>query len=78
MEKLSPSARLVLRIITERKTVKFKELKEETGLATRTIRQALKELREAGLIKVLPCLDDARERLYTVQECYKLKDNFLG
>jgi len=35
----------------------------------------LKILREKGLIKTLPCLDDARERMYSIleiDECYKL------
>ncbi|BFH73775.1 helix-turn-helix domain-containing protein [Sulfurisphaera javensis] len=77
MRELSPSARLVLEIISERKIVKFKDLKEITGLSTRTLRYAIKDLKDKGLIKVLPCLEDAREKLYAVseiEECYKLSD----
>ncbi|BFI74888.1 MarR family transcriptional regulator [Sulfurisphaera ohwakuensis] len=75
MKRLSPSTKLVLKVISNRKIVKFKELKEITGLSTRTLRYALKELKEMGLIKVLPCLEDARERLYAlteIEECYKI------
>ncbi|MEM0122835.1 MAG: MarR family transcriptional regulator, partial [Saccharolobus sp.] len=43
-----------------------KDLQEQTKLPTRTLRYALRILREKGLIKTLPCLDDARERMYSV------------
>jgi DNA-binding MarR family transcriptional regulator len=75
MEKLPPSAKLVLKVLIEKKVVRFKELQEQTKLPTRTLRYALKILREKGLIKTLPCLDDARERMYSIleiDECYKL------
>ncbi|WP_338604648.1 winged helix-turn-helix transcriptional regulator [Sulfolobus tengchongensis] len=75
MEKLPPSAKLVLKVILEKKVIRFKELQEQTKLPTRTLRYALRVLREKGLIKALPCLDDARERMYSVleiDECYKL------
>ncbi|MCH4816073.1 MAG: winged helix-turn-helix transcriptional regulator [Saccharolobus sp.] len=75
MERLPPSAKLVLKVILEKKVIRFKELQEQTKLPTRTLRYALRVLREKGLIKTLPCLDDARERMYSVyevDECYKL------
>jgi len=75
MEKLPPSAKLVLKVLIEKKVVRFKELQEQTKLPTRNLRYALKILREKGLIKTLPCLDDARERMYSIleiDECYKL------
>lgn len=75
MEKLPPSAKLVLKVLIEKKIVRFKDLQEQTKLPTRTLRYALKILREKGLIKTLPCLDDARERMYSIleiDECYKL------
>ncbi|MBP1358182.1 MAG: winged helix-turn-helix transcriptional regulator [Sulfolobus sp.] len=72
MGELSTSARFVLEVISQRRVVKFKELQEATGLPTRTLRYALRVLRESGYIKVFPCLDDARERLYVIDECYKL------
>jgi len=75
MEKLPPSAKLVLKVLIEKKVVRFKELQEQIKLPTRTLRYALKILREKGLIKTLPCLDDARERMYSIleiDECYKL------
>lgn len=75
MERLPPSAKLVLKVILEKKVIRFKELQEQTKLPTRTLRYALRVLREKGLIKTLPCLDDARERMYSlydIDECYKL------
>jgi len=74
MGTLSPSARFVLEIIAEKRIIKFKELQEATGLPTRTLRYALKVLKENGYIKVFPCLEDARERLYAIEECYKVSD----
>ena len=74
MGNLSPSARFVLKIIAERRIIKFKELQEVTGLPTRTLRHALKVLKDNGYIKVFPCLEDARERLYAIEECYKVSD----
>lgn len=72
-EELPPSAKFVLKVIMERKIVKFKDLQEETKLPTRTLRYAIRVLKNKGLIKVLPCLDDARERLYLASdECYKI------
>ncbi|MCY0858811.1 MAG: winged helix-turn-helix transcriptional regulator [Sulfolobaceae archaeon] len=73
-EKLPPSAKFVLKVLAEKRVVKFKELQDETGLPTRTLRYALRVLKNRGLIKVLPCLEDARERIYSLQdECYKLE-----
>jgi len=74
MGTLSPSARFVLEIIAKRRIMKFKELQEVTGLSTRTLRYALKVLKDNGYIKVFPCLEDARERLYAIEECYKVSD----
>ena len=79
MEKLPPSAKLVLKILLEKKIIRFKDLQEQTKLPTRTLRYALRILREKGLIKTLPCLDDARERLYSIlqeDECYKLFEDY--
>ena len=74
MGTLSPSARFVLEIIAKRRIIKFKELQEASGLPTRTLRYALKVLKDNGYIKVFPCLEDARERLYAIEECYKVSD----
>ncbi|MEM3352388.1 MAG: winged helix-turn-helix transcriptional regulator, partial [Saccharolobus sp.] len=54
MEKLPPSAKLVLKILLEKKIIRFKDLQEQTKLPTRTLRYALRILREKGLIKTLP------------------------
>ncbi|TRM98771.1 transcriptional regulator, partial [Sulfolobus sp. E1] len=48
MERLPPSAKLVLKILLEKKVVRFKELREETHLPTRTLHYALKILKEKG------------------------------
>ncbi len=69
---LPPSAKFVLRILVEKGAATFNELVEETGLCKRTIKHALRLLREAGLIKIITCLKDARRRIYTL--CYILGD----
>lgn len=65
---LPPSARFVLKVLESRKYATFTEILEETGLPERTVKHALKRLREAGMVKVVPCITDARRRVYVL--CY--------
>lgn len=74
IEELPPSAKLVLKVLENKRIVKFSELQRETNLPTRTLRYAIRVLKERGIIKTLPCLEDARQRFYLlVDECYKLE-----
>lgn len=65
---LPPSAKFVLRVLESRRYATFAEILEETGLPERTVKHALKRLREAGMVKAVPCITDARRRVYVL--CY--------
>ncbi|QGR19772.1 MarR family transcriptional regulator [Stygiolobus azoricus] len=45
----------------------------ETGLPDRTIREAIRKLKEEGLIQTRICLDDTRSRVYIITECFKIE-----
>lgn len=70
--RLPPSAKLVLRVLESRRYATFYDIAVETGLPERTIKRALKRLRELGVVKALPCImpcvRDARRRVYML--CY--------
>lgn len=72
--KLPPSAKFVLKILVEKRTTTLNEIINVTGLPQRTVKYALKKLRELGLIRIIPCLADARKRYYTI--CFELSENF--
>jgi predicted transcriptional regulator len=55
IEELPPSAKLVLKVLENKRIVKFSELQRETNLPTRTLRYAIRVLKERGIIKT--CLD---------------------
>jgi transcription initiation factor IIE alpha subunit len=71
--RLPCSAKLVYKILEMKQSATFQEIKEETGLPDRTIREAIKKLKAEGLIKIGICLDDTRSRVYTISECLKLE-----
>ena len=54
IEELPPSAKLVLKVLENKRIVKFSELQRETNLPTRTPRYAIRVLKERGIIKTLP------------------------
>ncbi len=63
------SAKLLLRVLKEKKISRFDELMEETLLSKRTLLYAIKTLRELDLIETQICMNDARRRFY----CIKLR-----
>ncbi|MHA1594413.1 MAG: transcriptional regulator, SarA/Rot family [Candidatus Baldrarchaeia archaeon] len=63
-----PSTWEVYRIIKEKKVVTSKDIINETTYSPRTVRNALKMLLEAGLIRRIPNLEDARQYLYVLNE----------
>lgn len=63
------SAKLLLRVLKEKKISRFDELMEETLLSKRTLLYAIKTLKELDLIETQVCMTDARKRFY----CIKLR-----
>lgn len=63
------SARLVLKVLQEKKIARFDELLEETLLSKRTLLYAIKALKELDFIESQICMNDTRKRFY----CIKLK-----
>ncbi|BDC18700.1 hypothetical protein [Acidianus sp. HS-5] len=72
-EDLPCSAKLVLKVIEMKGKTTFKELKEETLLPDRTLREAIKILKERGAIRSKICLEDTRTRYYEMS-CLELTD----
>lgn len=69
------SVKLVYKVLELKKRLTFSELKEETLMPDRTLREALRLLKEKGLIETEVCLGDARSKYYILKEeteCYKL------
>lgn len=71
--RLPCSAKLVYKILEIKKSATFQEIKNETGLPDRTIREAIRKLKEEGLIQTRICLDDTRSRVYIITECFKIE-----
>lgn len=69
VKSIPPSAKLLLRVLREKKILRFEELMEETMLSKRTLLYAIKALRELGMIETQICMNDARKRFY----CIKLR-----
>lgn len=63
------SAKLLLRVLKEKKISRFDDLMEETLLSKRTLLYAIKTLKEMDLIETQVCMSDARRRFY----CIKLR-----
>ncbi|MEM0374539.1 MAG: winged helix-turn-helix domain-containing protein [Sulfolobaceae archaeon] len=81
-EELPCSAKLVYKVLEYKKKATFRELKEETALPERTIRHALKILKDNGLVDVEICLWDLRKKYYVLiakELCAKIneKENLL-
>lgn len=72
-EDLPCSAKLVLKVIEMKGRTTFKELKEETLLPDRTLREAIRILKERGAIRSKICLDDTRTRYYEIS-CLELTE----
>jgi len=72
--RLPPSAKVVLRILDDGKPKTFKDMTLEAEIAPRTIRYALKRLKESGLIIEKFNFRDARQVLYQKNKVSKSDD----
>lgn len=66
MADLPPSAKLVAKVLDYEDTLSQTELAEETLLPPRTVRYAVSELEEVGVVESRFSFTDARKRLYTL------------
>ncbi|MFX0123346.1 MAG: winged helix-turn-helix transcriptional regulator [Candidatus Hodarchaeota archaeon] len=63
---MSPSSLKVYRILQSSKKMTFKEISSQTDYSTRTVRYALRDLNDAGLIGKIPDMSDLRRCFYTI------------
>lgn len=74
IDELPCSAKLVFKILEIKGSGTFQELKTEAHIPDRTLREALKILKDEGLLNVKPCLSDTRSKLYSLNDvCISLK-----
>ena len=64
--RLTPSAKLVLRVLKELRISDSLTLLNETGLSRRSLMYSVKQLRNLGLVNVQVCLKDSRKRYYCI------------
>lgn len=64
VRELPPSAKLVAKILDRHDRLTQRELATETLLATRTVRQAVGRLEDAGVVESRVSCLDARKQLY--------------
>lgn len=70
---LPPSAKLVYKALDESGALTSKEISDETLLAPRTVRHALKRLRQFGLVNTRASLRDCRTAyFYLGQNCQRV------
>lgn len=72
---LPPSARILMRLLDDGKPRTFKDMTNEADIAPRTIRYALKRLKEKGLIIEKFNFRDARQVLYQKKEAAGVGDS---
>jgi len=72
---LPPSARVLMGLLDDGKPRTFKDMTNEADIAPRTIRYALKRLKEKGLIIEKFNFRDARQVLYQKKEVSGLEDS---
>lgn len=65
---LPPSAKLIYRALDERGALTSRELSNETYLAPRTVRHALKRLKQFGLVNTRNSLRDSRTSYFYLGE----------
>lgn len=63
-----PSAKLVYKVLEHDGELTQKQLSEATMLSPRTVRHALSDLEEHGLIEQRIYLSDARQKIYSLSE----------
>ncbi|EMA41541.1 MarR family winged helix-turn-helix transcriptional regulator [Halococcus hamelinensis] len=61
---LSPSAKLVVKVLEYRGSLTQKEIIEQSRLSGRTVRNALEQLQRAGTVEKGICIEDARQNRY--------------
>ncbi|MFW6435224.1 MAG: hypothetical protein ACOCY1_02485 [Halovenus sp.] len=66
LSELPPSAKLVAKTLEYEGELTQPQLTEKTLLASRTVRSALSELDDAGVVTARPSVVDARKRLYSL------------
>ncbi|MFX1284645.1 MAG: winged helix DNA-binding protein [Promethearchaeota archaeon] len=64
---MPPSSKKVYNIILAGKQMRFKDITEQTKYSTRTVRYALRDLKDAGLIGQIPDMMDLRRCYYTLR-----------
>ncbi len=64
--RLTPSARLVLRVLRDLRITDTLTLLNETGLSRRSLMYSIKQLKSLGLVSVQICLKDSRKRYYCI------------
>ncbi len=64
--KMPASAQLIRKVLAERGPLTVAEISAVTKLSQRTVRNALKRLREMGLVKAMLDPTDPRRKIYTV------------
>jgi DNA-binding MarR family transcriptional regulator len=68
LDSLPPSAKFVHYVLEHDPDRTQVQLAEETGLSPRTIRNAVSELKTAGVLEESVCLRDARKRVYSLTD----------
>ena len=66
LEGAPPSAKYIFKLLLSEGEMTQKEIIESTGLPNRTVRNALRILKEKGVIRQRPYLKDARQSIYFV------------
>ena len=61
---LSPSAKLVVKVLEHDSSLTQKEIIQRSRLSGRTVRNALEQLERAGTVKKGVCIEDARQNRY--------------
>ena len=64
---LPPSAKLIVKVLEYNGTLTQSELADKTRLSPRTVRHALKELDQAGVVDSEISIADARQQLYSLK-----------
>lgn len=66
VRELPPSAKLVAKVLAYEGTLTQSQLADETLLPARTVRDALSQLEDAGVVDSRISFTDARKRCYTL------------
>lgn len=66
IEEYAPSVKLVALVLANETEATQSQLAETTLLPARTVREALAELKSAGVVESRPLIMDARQTLYSI------------